>query len=103
MEIAAAPVMKTNTDLQDPVVQIAHRCRVRAPEELECLVLLEEFPGVELLDRVQQLSGRSIVAMPSRWLVSRPGGRTLRRPGALAVAARRLRARVRRGALALWR
>jgi hypothetical protein len=52
MEVPAAPVMKPDPDLQDPVVETAHRCARVAPQDLEGLVLLEELAGVELLDAV---------------------------------------------------
>ena len=54
MKIAAAPVMEADADLQDPVIQRAHRCARVAPQQLEGLVLLEELAGVELLDAAQQ-------------------------------------------------
>jgi len=55
VEVAIAPVMKTDADLEDAVVQASDRCARVAPQELERLVLLEELAGVELLDAVDQL------------------------------------------------
>jgi hypothetical protein len=52
-------VVEADTDLQDPVVETADGCGCVTPEQLECLVLLEEFVGVELLDAAQErLRGR---------------------------------------------
>ena len=50
VEIAIAPMVEANTDLEDPVIQPAHRRARVAPEELERLVLLKEFANVEFVD-----------------------------------------------------
>jgi len=55
MKIPAAPVMETDADLQDPVIQATHRCARVAPQQFQRLMLLEELAGVELLDTVQKL------------------------------------------------
>ena len=58
MEVAGAPVMKADADLQDPVIEAAVRSARVAPEQLERLVLLEELAAVELLDALEELGGR---------------------------------------------
>jgi hypothetical protein len=58
MKIAASPVMEADADLEDAVIQVAHRRARITPQELEGLVLLEELAGVELLDAVEERSGR---------------------------------------------
>jgi hypothetical protein len=60
MKVAAAPVVKPNADLEDAVIEAAHRCARVAPQELEGFVLLEELAGVELLDAAEKRLRRSI-------------------------------------------
>src|SRR4051812_824725 len=48
VEVAFAPVMQADADLQDAVIQGAIRRASRAPEQFEGLVLLEELAAVEL-------------------------------------------------------
>ena len=47
-------MVEADADLQDPVIQAAHRCGGVAPEQLEGLVLLEELAGVELLEAAEK-------------------------------------------------
>src|SRR5207245_8812399 len=65
----------------------ADRWARRPPEELECLVLLEEFARVELLDSPHELGRGRFTATCARGLVRRSGGRSLRRARGLARAA----------------
>jgi hypothetical protein len=96
MEVAAAPVMKADADLEDAVRKIAHGSVRRAPEELERLVLLEELAGVELFDALQELGRWRVVAAGAGGLVGRSGRRALGRARGLARSATGFgRARVR--------
>jgi hypothetical protein len=47
-------VVQADPDLENAVIEAAHRRGRVAPEQLERLVLLEELACVELLDAVQQ-------------------------------------------------
>src|SRR5258705_9902581 len=97
VEVAVAPVMKAHADLEDAVVEASDRRACVAPQELERLVLLEELAGVELLDAMDQLWRRWVVAADARGLVDRTTWDALWRPRRLAVAATRCgRARRRR-------
>src|SRR5688572_9589895 len=89
MEVAVAPVVEADADLEDPVVQAAHRCASVAPEELERLVLVEELAGVELLDAADQLWRRRLVAARACGLKGLTAGDAFGRPRRLAVAATR--------------
>lgn len=53
MKVAPPPVMETDADLEDAVIEAADRCVRVAPEQLERLMLFEELPGVELLYTVE--------------------------------------------------
>jgi len=89
VEVPVAPVMETDADLEDPVIQAADRRAGIAPKELEGLVLLEELAGVELLDTVDQLGRRRVIAAGARGLVDRTAWDALGRPRRLAVATTR--------------
>ena len=79
MKVPAAPVMETDADLQDPVIQVAHgRCGV-APQELERLVLLEELAGVELLEAAEKRFRRRVRTAGASWLLWCAGRLPLRR------------------------
>src|SRR5207247_8719776 len=54
VEVAAAPVMETDADLKDAVIEMAYRRGRVPPQQLERFVLFEELPGVELLDAAQE-------------------------------------------------
>jgi hypothetical protein len=54
VKVSAAPVVQADPDLENTVIEAAHRRGRVAPEQLERLVLLEELACVELLDAVQQ-------------------------------------------------
>jgi len=60
--IPPAPVVAANADLEDAAVEVPQRTGLRAPEQLERLVLLEEPAVVELRDRGLQLRRRRRVA-----------------------------------------
>jgi hypothetical protein len=60
MKVAATPVVKPDADLEDAVVESAHRRSRVAPQELEGLVLLEKLAGVELLDATEERQRRRI-------------------------------------------
>ena len=62
MEVAVAPVMEADADLQDAVIQISIRGARLTPEELEGLVLLEELAAVELGDAAEQRRRWRVVA-----------------------------------------
>jgi hypothetical protein len=96
VKIAAAPVVKADTDLEDAVIEAADRSGRVAPQELERLVLLEEVARVELLDAAEERFGWRVgAAGPSR-LVRGAGRLPLGRAGRFARAATGLgRARVR--------
>ncbi len=87
VEIAVAPVMEADADLQDSVVQVADGCARLAPQRLDGLVLFEELAGVELRYATAQRLGRGFVAACPDRLVDRPARDALGRPGRLAVAA----------------
>src|SRR5438270_956290 len=78
VEVAAPPVMETDADLQDPVIEATDRRWRSAPEQLERLVLLEELDGVELVEASEPFGARRVVAAAAKWLVWR-GLRPLRR------------------------
>jgi len=50
--------MKADPNLKDPVIEVTHRSGRVPPEQLERLVLLKEFSGVELFDSAQELRRR---------------------------------------------
>src|SRR5439155_9050599 len=57
VEVAAAPVMETDADLKDAVIEVAYgRGRV-PPQQLERFMLLEKLSGVELLDAAKERFG----------------------------------------------
>src|ERR1700687_3707021 len=89
VKIPVAPVMETDADLQDPVIEAPHRRSRVAPKQLEGLVLLEELAGVELLDAADQLRRRRVIAAGARGLIDLAAGDALGRPRRLAVAATR--------------
>jgi len=95
MEVALAPVMEADADLEDAVIEAAVGSTGGAPEELEGLVLLEELAGVELIDPVTQLGRRRLVAASADGLVDRTAGNALRSPGRFAVPTTCWRARAR--------
>ena len=97
MVVAVAPVMETDADLQDAVIEAADRRSRVAPERLEGLVLLEELAGVELLDATSQRIRRRVIAARAQVFVDRATRDALGRPGGLAIAASGL-GRVRRRA-----
>ena len=80
MEIPVAPVMETDADLEDAVVEAADRRARVAPEELQRLVLLEECSGVELLDAADQLRRRGFVTSRARRLVDGAARNAFGRP-----------------------
>jgi hypothetical protein len=61
-------VVEADADLQDAVVKGADRSVGRAPQDLEGLVLLEEVARIELLDALEQLRRRRLVAARARGL-----------------------------------
>ena len=87
MKVSLAPVVEADADLQDPVVEVAVGRPCVAPEELERLVLLEELAVVELLDALEELGWRRLVAASPYRLEDLPARDALRRAGGLAVAA----------------
>jgi hypothetical protein len=96
VKVAAAPVVEADADLQDPVIQTAHRCGRVTPQQLERLVLLEELVRVELLDAAQKRFRRRLGAAGASGLVWCAGGLTFRRARGLTRAATGLgRARIR--------
>jgi len=95
VEVPLPPVVETDTDLEDAVVEAAVGRTRRAPEKLEGLVLLEEFAAVELLDAGAELERRWLAASGADGLDDRPARDALRRPRGLAVAATGCRARTR--------
>ena len=62
VEVAATPMVKAHADLKDAVIQAPVRRAGVAPEQLEGLVLLEELALVELLDALEELRRRWLVA-----------------------------------------
>src|SRR5256712_5081736 len=60
--IQAAELIERDADLQDALAEIADRVTLAAPEQLEGLVLLEEFAAIELLDAFEELRRRGLVA-----------------------------------------
>ena len=62
MEVAATPMVEADADLKDAVIQAPVRRADVAPEQLERLVLLEELALVELLDALEELRRRWLVA-----------------------------------------
>src|SRR2546428_8073794 len=67
--IQAAELIERDADLQDALVEIADVATLGAPEQLEGLVLLEEFAAIELLDAFEELRRRELVA--GHFLLSR--------------------------------
>jgi hypothetical protein len=96
MKVPAAPVVEADADLEDSVIETADRRARVAPQDLERLVLLEEFAGVELLDAVEQRSGRRVGAAGACGLVRCAARLPFRRARRFARAATGLgRARIR--------
>ena len=60
--IAPLKVVEGHADLEDALIQSSYRASLGAPEYLECLVLLEVFSTIELLDPLQELRWRELVA-----------------------------------------
>jgi len=60
--VPRAPVVAAHADLENAAVEVAQRTALRAPQQLERLVLLEEPAAVELGDRREQLRRRRRVA-----------------------------------------
>jgi hypothetical protein len=54
MKVPMAPMVEAHPDLEDAVIQTAHRCGGVAPQQLDRLVLLEELAGIELLDAAKE-------------------------------------------------
>jgi hypothetical protein len=73
VEVASAPVVEADPDLEDAVIQVTHRCGGVPPEELEGLVLLEELSGVELLDAAEKLRWRWLGAARAGGLIGCTG------------------------------
>ena len=48
-------MVHTYADLEDAFVQVTNFSRGGSPQQLECLMLLEEFARIELVDRLHQL------------------------------------------------
>src|SRR2546422_2530284 len=67
--IQAAELVERDADLQDALVEIADVATLGAPQQLEGLVLLEEFAAIELLDAFEELRRRELVA--GHFLLSR--------------------------------
>ena len=96
MEVAATPVMETDADLKDAVIEMAYRGGRVPPQQLERFVLFEELPGVELLDAAQESLRCGIGAARARGLVGCVGRLPFVRARGLTRAATRLgRARIR--------
>jgi hypothetical protein len=95
MVVPVAPVMETDADLEDPVIEATDRRTGVPPEELEGLVLLEELAGVELLNALQQRVRWRVIAPGPDGFVDGTAGDALGRAGGLPVAASGL-GRVRR-------
>jgi len=58
VEVPLTPVMESDANLKNAVIQMAHRRGRVPPQELERLVLLEELAGVEFLDAADERFGR---------------------------------------------
>lgn len=69
VKVAATPVVEADPDLKNAVVQMPHRRGRVSPQDLERFMLLEELPGVELLDPAQERFGRRFGAAGTRGLV----------------------------------
>ena len=54
MKVASAPVVKSDADLEDAVIEMTDRRGCVPPQELERFVLLEELAAIELLDAFKQ-------------------------------------------------
>jgi len=89
VEVAIAPVVEADADLEDPVVEAAHRRARVPPQQLKRLVLIEELAGVELLDAADQFGQRRIVATRAYGLIDLTARDAFGRPRRLAVAATR--------------
>ena len=63
--VAAPQVVEPDANLQDALVEVADRVRLRPPDVLQSLVALPVFPGVELGDAREQ-GGRRRLAAPRR-------------------------------------
>jgi len=61
--IAAAKVVEGDTELKDALIELPHVACLRAPQQLQCLVLLEVLAAIELRNRA--------------WFDERTRGRTL--------------------------
>ena len=72
-------VVHANANLENALVQVSDLRRCGAPLELECLVLLEEFARVELVEGLAQLGWRGLgtCALEVRVLESIKGTREL--------------------------
>lgn len=60
--VPSGPVVETDADLQDAVIERTYGSVGRSPEDLERLVLLEEATLVQLLDALEELRRRRLVA-----------------------------------------
>src|SRR4051812_19209064 len=58
--VAAAQVLEAHPDLEDPLVEVAHRVALGPPLLLEGFVLLVELAAVELLDPPPQACRRRL-------------------------------------------
>jgi hypothetical protein len=85
--VAVAPVMESDADLEDPVVEPTDRTSGIPPQRLEDLVLLEELAGVEQLDAADERLGRRLSAARARSFVDLATGDALGRPLRFALAA----------------
>jgi hypothetical protein len=92
VEVPLPPMVEADADLQDPVVEPAVGRTRRAPQELEGLVLLEEFALVELLDAGAELGRQWLAAACADRFDDRAAGDALRPAGRLSFAAIRRRA-----------
>jgi len=88
--------MKPDANLEDAVIEMAHRRGGVPPQQLERLVLLEKLSGIELLDPPEKRRRWRIEAASSRRLVGCAGRLPFWRTRRLARATTRLgRARIR--------
>src|SRR2546421_12896005 len=60
--VAPLPVIESDADLEDPLIEVANAIRFPDPDRFQRFVLLKELAAVELVDPVYQLVGRRIVA-----------------------------------------
>jgi hypothetical protein len=61
MMIATPDLIQRQADLQDSLVQAAHRTWFCSPQVFQCFVLLEESPVVELCDAFEKTWGWRLV------------------------------------------